>query len=213
MSCSYLSTANPNRENGGAPAVPQIAPLAKYKLVFLGDQSVGKTSIITRFMYDNFDKNYQATIGIDFLSKTMSVTDGYIADIFICTCIDIRSEDGKAQQYNSMLAPASGSERATAKPFVPPPPPQTVHERRPERHETAGSFRRTRRAQPNPPHRFGDPKLVLSLHWGGGRVSNQVLFSTRERVHTYRNLFVLAPLIAIAPPPPKKTLFCPKPLS
>lgn len=59
------------RENGGTPAVPQIAPLAKYKLVFLGDQSVGKTSIITRFMYDNFDKNYQATIGIDFLSKTM----------------------------------------------------------------------------------------------------------------------------------------------
>lgn len=53
--------------------MPQIAPLAKYKLVFLGDQSVGKTSIITRFMYDNFDKNYQATIGIDFLSKTMCV--------------------------------------------------------------------------------------------------------------------------------------------
>ncbi|CAM9105213.1 unnamed protein product [Heterosigma akashiwo] len=57
------------------PGVPQIAPLAKYKLVFLGDQSVGKTSIITRFMYDNFDKNYQATIGIDFLSKTMYLED------------------------------------------------------------------------------------------------------------------------------------------
>jgi Ras-related protein Rab-6A len=71
---------------------PNISPLAKYKLVFLGDQGVGKTSIITRFMYDSFDKNYQvfipfslsplntlipfsfslqATIGIDFLSKTM----------------------------------------------------------------------------------------------------------------------------------------------
>jgi Ras-related protein Rab-6A len=48
-----------------------LAPLAKYKLVFLGDQSVGKTSIITRFMYNNFDRHYQATIGIDFLSKTM----------------------------------------------------------------------------------------------------------------------------------------------
>ncbi|GAX84034.1 hypothetical protein CEUSTIGMA_g11458.t1 [Chlamydomonas eustigma] len=50
-------------------------PLAKYKLVFLGDQSVGKTSIITRFMYDKFDSVYQATIGIDFLSKTMYLED------------------------------------------------------------------------------------------------------------------------------------------
>ena len=31
--------------------------------------SVGKTSLITRFMYDSFDNMYQATIGIDFLSK------------------------------------------------------------------------------------------------------------------------------------------------
>lgn len=81
--------------------------------VFLGDQSVGKTSIITRFMYDKFDNTYQvpiystlrprcklivafcvpqakhclystltqpaphvqATIGIDFLSKTMYLED------------------------------------------------------------------------------------------------------------------------------------------
>lgn len=40
-----------------------------------GDQSVGKTSIITRFMYDKFDSTYQATIGIDFLSKTMYLDD------------------------------------------------------------------------------------------------------------------------------------------
>ncbi|PPD93003.1 hypothetical protein GOBAR_DD10035 [Gossypium barbadense] len=52
-----------------------VSPLAKYKLVFLGDQSVGKTSIITRFMYDKFDTTYQATIGIDFLSKTMYLED------------------------------------------------------------------------------------------------------------------------------------------
>ncbi|ESN94844.1 hypothetical protein HELRODRAFT_157741 [Helobdella robusta] len=41
-------------------------PLRKFKLVFLGEQSVGKTSIITRFI---------ATIGIDFLSKTMYLED------------------------------------------------------------------------------------------------------------------------------------------
>lgn len=33
--------------------------LRKYKLVFLGEQSVGKTSLITRFMYDSFDTAYQ----------------------------------------------------------------------------------------------------------------------------------------------------------
>jgi len=63
------STASTN------PANFSVNPLAKYKLVFLGDQCVGKTSIITRFMYDTFDSTYQATIGIDFLSKTMYLED------------------------------------------------------------------------------------------------------------------------------------------
>lgn len=53
----------------------QFGQLKKFKLVFLGEQSVGKTSLITRFMYDSFDNTYQATIGIDFLSKTMYLED------------------------------------------------------------------------------------------------------------------------------------------
>ncbi len=52
-----------------------VTPMPKYKLVFLGDIYVGKTSIINQFMFENFDINYQATIGIDFLSKTLSVDD------------------------------------------------------------------------------------------------------------------------------------------
>ena len=36
-----------------------IGEIRKYKLVFLGEQSVGKTSLITRFMYDSFDTSYQ----------------------------------------------------------------------------------------------------------------------------------------------------------
>jgi Ras-related protein Rab-6A len=36
--------------------------MAKYKLVFLGDQSVGKTSIINRYMLDTFEPNNQVII-------------------------------------------------------------------------------------------------------------------------------------------------------
>jgi len=75
---------NSDGNEKAAPISPQTSsvvassspnPLAKYKLVILGDQSVGKTSIITRFMYDTFDNTYQATIGIDFLSKTLWLQD------------------------------------------------------------------------------------------------------------------------------------------
>ena len=58
-----------------ATSKTSVTQVTKYKLVFLGDQSVGKTSIVTRFMYDTFDSSYQATIGIDFLSKTMYLED------------------------------------------------------------------------------------------------------------------------------------------
>merc|ERR1711975_168330 len=68
--------SEPAAANASAPAVKSsVKGLSKYKLVFLGEQAVGKTSIITRFMYDTFDNNYQATIGIDFLSKTMYLED------------------------------------------------------------------------------------------------------------------------------------------
>lgn len=55
-----------------------LQPCKKYKIVFLGEQSVGKTSLITRFMYDTFDGNYQATVGIDFLSKTMYLNNNNV---------------------------------------------------------------------------------------------------------------------------------------
>ena len=52
--------------------------LRKYKLVFIGDQAVGKTSIISRFQFDTFDDHYQTAIGIDFVSKTVPVDDGTV---------------------------------------------------------------------------------------------------------------------------------------
>ncbi|NWZ00346.1 RAB34 protein, partial [Loxia curvirostra] len=36
------------------------------KIIVVGDLSVGKTCLINRFCKDTFDKNYKATIGVDF---------------------------------------------------------------------------------------------------------------------------------------------------
>ena len=45
----------------------------KYKLIFLGDQSVGKSCILNRFLNDTFIEKYQATIGLDFQSKNVQI--------------------------------------------------------------------------------------------------------------------------------------------
>ena len=45
----------------------------KYKLIFLGDQGVGKSCILNRFLNDTFIENYQATIGLDFQSKNVQI--------------------------------------------------------------------------------------------------------------------------------------------
>ena len=45
----------------------------KYKLIFLGDQSVGKSCILNRFLNDTFIEDYQATIGLDFQSKNVQI--------------------------------------------------------------------------------------------------------------------------------------------
>lgn len=51
-------------------AIPQ-----KYKVVFLGDEAAGKTSLVRRYMYDTFELSIQATIGMDFQSKTVYLED------------------------------------------------------------------------------------------------------------------------------------------
>lgn len=73
-STTSQSTPSTGSKLSQAP-LNSVIPRSKYKLVFLGDESVGKTSIITRFMYDTFDSSYKVTIGIDFVSKTMYLED------------------------------------------------------------------------------------------------------------------------------------------
>ena len=44
-----------------------------FKIIFLGDQYVGKSSILNRFYQDKFEPDYQATIGLDFHSKNVEI--------------------------------------------------------------------------------------------------------------------------------------------
>jgi len=59
--------------------------LPQYKLIFLGDQSVGKTCILNRYVNDEFTENYQATIGLDFQSKNVKIGDQEVNILFYDT--------------------------------------------------------------------------------------------------------------------------------
>ena len=44
-----------------------------FKVIFIGDESVGKTAIINRFVKETFDEDTQSTVGADLLSKEVKL--------------------------------------------------------------------------------------------------------------------------------------------
>ena len=50
----------------------------KLKAIFLGDTSVGKTSILHQYTEEFFQENYMATIGVDFKQKTLKTENGKV---------------------------------------------------------------------------------------------------------------------------------------
>jgi len=47
----------------------------KYKVVFVGNQSSGKTSLVERFVNNIFSEKENSTIGVDFLTKNVELDD------------------------------------------------------------------------------------------------------------------------------------------
>ena len=58
-------------EDDGVP----VEDLLKLKLIVVGNQSTGKSCILNRFVNETFEENYQATIGLDFQSKNITIHD------------------------------------------------------------------------------------------------------------------------------------------
>ena len=55
----------------------------KFKLIVIGPAAVGKTSLIRRFVENQFSFNYKSTIGVDFLAKTIRLEDEKIVKLAI----------------------------------------------------------------------------------------------------------------------------------
>jgi Ras-related protein Rab-7A len=49
-----------------------------YKIIIIGDSSVGKTSLLKRYITDNFSERYKSTIGVDFLNKILKINNRLI---------------------------------------------------------------------------------------------------------------------------------------
>lgn len=47
---------------------------SKYKIVFLGNANVGKTTLITQFVYRQADKDYNPSIGVDYLGTKATIS-------------------------------------------------------------------------------------------------------------------------------------------
>ena len=46
-----------------------------FKIVLIGDENVGKTSIINKFKNNKFSEKYEPTLGLDFQTKYIAIND------------------------------------------------------------------------------------------------------------------------------------------
>ena len=59
-------------------SIAHLPTQVRQKAIFVGDISVGKTSIISRFNENKFRENYEPSIGVDFSAKTLKFKGKFI---------------------------------------------------------------------------------------------------------------------------------------
>ena len=64
-----LDNSNIVNESGPSPNIEN------YKIAIIGNQHVGKTTILSRYKYETTDETYAPTVGIDFLTKNVFLVD------------------------------------------------------------------------------------------------------------------------------------------
>ncbi len=76
-----------------------------FKIVFLGEGAVGKTSLVGRYVYDSFEGDYLATIGTDIHIKMVHLGDTVVKLVIW----DIAGQDNFAQLRRAYYMNASGA--------------------------------------------------------------------------------------------------------
>jgi small GTP-binding protein len=78
------------------------------KILLLGDASVGKTSLIRRYVVDFFDDGYLTTIGTKVTSKNMQITVDKKAFYLKLQIWDVLGQKGYTKLYNASFKGAHG---------------------------------------------------------------------------------------------------------
>ncbi|VDO62950.1 unnamed protein product [Haemonchus placei] len=74
-----LNEAEKETEKQKKTDVDLRTPDRIFKVVFVGDSAVGKTAFLHRFCYNRFKPLFNATIGVDFTVKTITVGERVVA--------------------------------------------------------------------------------------------------------------------------------------
>ena len=74
--------------------------ILRFKIILLGDASVGKTCILQRFIHNKFRSEYNATIGVDYWVKSLDIDNDTTVDMQIWdTCGQERFKTITRQYY------------------------------------------------------------------------------------------------------------------
>jgi small GTP-binding protein len=52
-----------------------VMPEKLFKVIIIGDPTVGKTSFVQRYVQDTFKRDYKGTVGVDFALKILRWSD------------------------------------------------------------------------------------------------------------------------------------------
>jgi len=94
---SQPSHAHSLSQSGGSGGRAPATKHVQFKLVLLGESAVGKSSLVLRFVKDQFDDYRESTIGAAFLTQTISLNDN--------TRVKFEIWDTAGQERYKSLAP------------------------------------------------------------------------------------------------------------